>query len=124
MADVNGDGSLRIRGIDMSRRVLLVVGLSAALGVTAYATGPTFRPDVIFKGSTLTAWTPIGAADWKAQNGEIVGTPKAPAGGWLVLNRSFEDVGVFSNITCDAGCKAGILLRAEKVVVVQHRVAA
>src|SRR5262245_25795807 len=98
----------------MSKRVLLLVSLSVAAGVSAYAAGPTFRPDFIFKGSALTGWTPIGAADWKAQNGEIVGTPKTPAGGWLVLNKSFEDIGVFSNITCDAGCKAGILLRAEK----------
>src|SRR5262245_48387779 len=98
----------------MSTRVLGVVAISVALGLSAYAAGPTFRPDFIFKGSTLTGWTPIGGADWKAQNGEIVGTPKSPAGGWLVLNRSFEDVGVFTNITCDAGCKAGILMRAEK----------
>src|SRR5262245_28396945 len=98
----------------MRKRMLNIVMLIMVLGISAYAAGPTFRPDFIFKGSALTGWTPIGAADWKAQNGEIVGTPKSPAGGWLVLNKSFEDVGVFSNITCDADCKAGILMRAEK----------
>jgi hypothetical protein len=98
----------------MSKRAAFVVAISVALGLCAYAAGPTFRPDFIFKASTLAGWSPLGAGDWKAVNGEIVGTPKTPAGGWLVLNKSFEDVGVFSNITCDAGCKAGILLRAEK----------
>ena len=54
------------------------------------------------------------AASWRAQNGEIIGTPKAPAGGWLVLNKSYQDVALFTNLTCLSGCKAGLLLRAEK----------
>ena len=39
---------------------------------------------------------------------------KQPGGGWLVLNKSYQDVAVFSNVTCTGGCKAGVLLRAEK----------
>ena len=68
----------------------------------------------MFKGSALTGWSPLGQADWRAQNGEIVGTPKQPDGGWLVLNKSYQDVAVYTNVTCAAGCKAGVLLRAEK----------
>src|SRR5262245_26681844 len=99
----------------MSKRPLVVTALCVAVGLTAYAAaGPTFRPDFVFKGAALTGWTALGAAEWRGQNGEIVGTPKTPSGGWLVLNRSFEDVGVFSNLLCEAGCKAGVLLRAEK----------
>ena len=56
----------------------------------------------------------MGDADWKAQNGEIIGTPKQPGGGWLVLDKSFQDVALFTNVTCTGGCKAGVLLRAEK----------
>ena len=97
----------------MSRRSFVVI-VSCVLAWSVHAVGPTFRPDVIFKGSTLTGWTPLGDVEWKAVNGEITGTPKQPGGGWLVLDKSFQDVAVFSNVTCTGGCKAGVLLRAEK----------
>ena len=98
----------------MSRTASAVVIVICALVLSINAAGPTFRPDVVFKGSTLTGWTPLGDADWKAQNGEIIGTPKQPGGGWLVLDKWFQDVAVFSNVTCAGGCKVGVLLRAEK----------
>jgi hypothetical protein len=69
----------------------------------------------MFKGSTLTGWHPIGEADWHAANGEIVGTAKpGAAGGWLMLDKSLQDVAVFTSFKCAADCKAGLLLRAEK----------
>jgi hypothetical protein len=40
--------------------------------------------------------------------------PQQAGGGWLVLNKSFEDVGFYANIHCAGGCRTGILLRAEK----------
>ena len=76
--------------------------------------GPTFRADVIFQGSALTGWHKLGNADWKAVNGEIIGTPKDASGGWLVLDKSFQDVGFYANVTCTGGCKTGLLMRAEK----------
>ena len=57
--------------------VLVVLDVSTA--------GPTFRPDYRFSGTALTGFKPIGQADWKVQNGEIVGTPKDAAGGWPLL---------------------------------------
>jgi hypothetical protein len=98
----------------MQRMLGLLLVLSAGGVVSTLAAGPTFRPDVVFSGSALTGWSPMGAADWRAQNGEIVGTPKSPGGGFLVLNRSYQDVALFTNLTCTGGCKAGVLLRAEK----------
>jgi hypothetical protein len=98
----------------MARRRFLVVLVTVLVAVSTYAAGPTFRPDTIFKGSSLTGWTPLGQAEWRAQNGEIVGTPKSPEGGWLLVNKSFQDVAIFANVTCSAPCKAGVLLRAEK----------
>jgi hypothetical protein len=95
-------------------RLWLAAVMSTMLVWSLNAAGPTFRPDFVFRGSALTGWTPIGDADWKAQNGEIIGTPKQPGGGWLVLDKSFQDVAVFSNVTCTGECKAGVLLRAEK----------
>ena len=63
--------------------------LAAASGVMA--AGPTFRADYRFTGTSLSGFTPLGQADWKVQNGEIVGTPKDPerrlaAGDWQVIS--------------------------------------
>ena len=49
------------------------------------------------------------------QNGEIVGTPKDPSGGWLlVTGKEFQDLQMYASVKCAAGCKAGYLMRAEK----------
>jgi hypothetical protein len=93
---------------------IATASLSLLFAITVFTAGPTFRPDTIFKGNALTGWAPLGSATWRATNGEIVGTPTTPEGGWLVLDKSFQDVAVFTNVTCAAGCKAGVLLRAEK----------
>ena len=73
-----------------------------------------FVPDWTFKGSALTDWQPIGQTDWRAQNGEIVATPKSADGGWLVLNQSFQDVQLAASVRCTGACKPGVLIRAEK----------
>lgn len=99
-------------------RVRVVAGLSVLM-LAAIAplsgVGPTFKPDATFKGSSLTGWHVLGPGDWKAQNGEITGTPQAGgAGSWLVLNHSYQDAAIFAAFRCAEGCKTGILLRAEK----------
>jgi hypothetical protein len=100
------------------RRHLLSCGLGMTLvvamvfGVRA-AGPPDFVPDATFTGSSLSGWRPVGAADWSAENGEIVGRPRpGSAGAWLVMDKSFEDVQWFANIRCTGACKAGVLLRA------------
>jgi hypothetical protein len=60
----------------MSRTLSALVIVISALVLSMDAAGPTFRPDVVFRGSALTGWTPLGDADWRAQNGEIIGTSK------------------------------------------------
>ena len=79
-----------------------------------FGVGPTFHPDATFKGSNLAGWRAVGQADWTAQNGEIVGTPKSAGGGWLMLDRSYQDVAFYASFRCTGGCKTGVLLRAEK----------
>ena len=98
----------------MTRHIARTSLVISVLAASVYAAGPTFRPDVIFRGSSLTGWASLGQADWRAQNGEIVGTPRQPVGGWLVLEKSYQDVAFYSTLSCTAGCKAGVLLRAEK----------
>jgi hypothetical protein len=97
------------------RFVVLLTAVLACSGVAlVFGGGPTFHPDAIVQGSALTGWHTLGQADWKMQNGEIVGTPKAPGGGWLVLDKSYQDVGVFASFECTEGCRTGVLMRAEK----------
>src|SRR5262249_46384956 len=83
------------------------------LGLQA-ADPPDFKADATFTGSSLAGWHVLGQADWKAQNGELVGRPTSESGGWLMMNRSFQDLQFYANVRCDAACKIGVLLRAEK----------
>ena len=74
----------------------------------------TFAPDWTFKGSALTGMQQIGQATWRAENGEIVGTPTAPDGGWLLLDKGYQDVQFAASYRCAAGCTAGVMVRSEK----------
>jgi Domain of Unknown Function (DUF1080) len=95
-------------------QVVLIAAAAVLLGAgPGGATSKNFLPDTLFKGSALTGWRVLGQADWRANNGEIQGTPK-DGGGWLMLDRSYQDVGFFASFQCAEGCKAGVLLRAEK----------
>jgi hypothetical protein len=79
------------------------------------AGGPrNFVPDWTFTGNALTGWQSVGQADWRVENGEIVGRPKSPEGGWLVLNQQLQDVQVTTMFRCVTGCSAGVMVRAEK----------
>jgi len=101
----------------MVRMRSLPIGVAAVLLVMAIplsGTRSTFVPDWTFKGSTLTGWQVLGQADWRAVNGELIGTPKSPEGGWLVLDKSFQDIQLGADFRCTGGCKTGVLLRAEK----------
>ena len=96
-----------------------VFGFTAIAGLLLLApvvgVGPSFRPDGTVKGSTLAGWHPLGQADWRVQNGEIVGTARpGGSGGWLVLDHSYQDVGLYASFKCTGGCKTGVLFRAEK----------
>lgn len=77
--------------------------------------GPSseFQPDFVFAGSSIAGLQTLGSGDWRATNGEIVGSAK-PGGGWLVLGRSYQDVQFFSHIRCAGPCKAGLMFRMTK----------
>ena len=82
--------------------------------IPVFASGPSFHPDVTMSGANLGGWHTFGQADWRAENGEIVGTPRQGAGGWLVLDKSYQDILFYSEYKCSGGCVTGLLLRAEK----------
>ncbi len=94
------------------KRLLLLAALLSS--VPGFATGPSFHPDTTFSGSNLNGWHTFGQAAWRAEKGEVIGTPKQGAAGWLVLDRSYQDIGVFTQFRCTGACDTGVLLRAEK----------
>ena len=99
----------------MFRRIAVAAGLAVAMTFTPLtATRGTFVPDWTFKGSTLDGWHAVGEASWKAADGVLVGTPKSTDGGWLVLDKSLQDVQFGFELRCTGGCRTGVLLRAEK----------
>jgi hypothetical protein len=99
----------------MSRHWVSAFIAALALSQITFASGPThFRANPVFNGTSLAGWKPVGQAEWRVEKGEIVGTPTAPGGGWLVLDTSYQDTGFFASFRCASGCKTGVLLRAAK----------
>ncbi|HEX9367887.1 MAG TPA: family 16 glycoside hydrolase [Vicinamibacterales bacterium] len=99
----------------MFRRIALAVWLAIPFTLAPLtATRGTFVPDWSFKGSTLAGWHALGQAEWKAAGGVLIGTPKSPEGGWLLLDKSLQDVQLGFEVRCTGGCRTGALLRAEK----------
>lgn len=104
----------------LDMRTAALAGTIAALTLSGAAhaqqsPAPDFIPDYTFDGSQLTGWRPLGQADWRAQNGVITGTARpGGGGGWLVFDRSYQDVALFSRFRCTGSCDAGVLLRAER----------
>ena len=94
--------------------IAAALAAAASGSIIIHGASKNFAPDAVFAGSSLNGWQSIGKASWRAENGEIVGTPTAPGGGWLLSNQSYEDVAVFTSFRCVAGCRTGMLLRAEK----------
>lgn len=76
--------------------------------------GLSFVPDFRFAASNLNGWHPLGNADWRAEKGEITAAAKPGKSGWLLLDRSFQDVGFHALFKCAPGVEAGVLFRAEK----------
>src|SRR5688572_27524865 len=104
----------RQHGFVRSIAIATACTVGLVLGVRA-ADPPNFKPDGTFKGSALTGWQVVGDAVWTAQNGEIIGKAKpGTSGGWLVLDKRFQDVRLYLNYRCSGECKSGVLLRAKK----------
>src|SRR5947208_4478606 len=79
-----------------------------------FAATHDFIPDFTFQGSSLNGWHAVGHANWRAGNGEIIATPQTSDGGWLMLDKGYQDVKFYTEVRCADKCDAGVLLRAEK----------
>jgi len=83
----------------------------AALASASAAAPANFEPDGTFTGSNLNGWHTLGQATWKANAGEITGSGK----GWLVFEKSYQDIQVEASWRCSGECRPGLLFRAEKM---------
>ncbi len=101
--------------LDRVRLAAVFAAITLLVIAPLFGIGPTFKPDAAFKGSKLSGWHTLGPADWKAENGEITGAVGTGGqGGWLMLDRSYQDAAFYASFRCSEGCKTGVLLRAEK----------
>jgi len=100
---------------DVRRLILCVAAIAIMWVPVPEGARWNFIPDWTFKGGDLKKdWTVIGQATWKAVDGEVIGTPTSPEGGWLVLNKGLQDFQFGADLKCAAACKAGVLVRARK----------
>src|SRR4051812_41794535 len=99
----------------MSKRysILVAAGLSLCVGIGAFTEAEKHHELEPVPANDLGAWHKLGDANWRVENGEIVATPSSN-GGWLVLNKSLQDVNVTTSFRCSTPCETGVLLRAEK----------
>jgi len=84
-----------------------------ALFCVLLAASHDFVPDLVFRGSSLNGWHTLGATQWKAAEGGITASPNGRSG-WLVLDKSYQDLEFYTDFRCAGSCEAGVLFRAEK----------
>jgi hypothetical protein len=96
----------------MTFRTGLLTAVACSAASSFLLANRNFVPDWTFTGAGLTPFRTVGHATWKAANGEIVGTPTSPAGGWLVLDKTLQDVQFAADVRCTNDCTAGVMLRA------------
>ncbi len=99
--------------IRLAAALIITIVSVAGLERSTHA-NKNFIPDWTFTGSSIADTEQLGAAKWTAQNGEVIGTPSSPDGGWLLFTHPLQDVQMATSFQCAAGCQAGLLLRLEK----------
>jgi len=74
-----------------------------------------FIADFLFEGSSLEGWRTLGSEEWHAKNGEIQAYPHGEGGGWLILDRNYQDLDFYTEFRYTGACNVGLLFRAEKI---------
>src|SRR5690242_12770807 len=102
-------------GFLLARTTTAVAALLFISGVMA-AQPQSSRQTVeqkVFNGNSLSGWHTLGGADWRVDNGAIVGTVRNGSGGWLILDEVYGNATVTMSFECNQ-CEPGLLLRSEK----------
>jgi hypothetical protein len=74
----------------------------------------TFLPAKRLDARGLEGWQMVGPGQWRVQNGEYVGQATGGRTSWLMLGESHQNFELSTSFQCPAGCKTGVLVRAEK----------
>ena len=92
-----------------SRRLILAASVALLLvPVSQEATlTTTVHP---FDGTSLGGWHTLGAATWRVESGAITASAKSGSGGWLILDKGYEDIIFKFSFQCGS-CEGGVLLR-------------
>ncbi len=99
----------------LARTITAVAALLCISGLMA-AQAPSSRQTVeqrVFNGTSLTGWHTLGGAEWRVDNGAIVGTVRNGADGWLILDEVYGNATVTMSFECNQ-CESGLLARSEK----------
>jgi len=99
--------------MSIHRTCLFAVSLGVVTVAAVQAQTPSFAPDAVFQGSTLAGWHSVGGAGWSADHGVVSGDG-ARGSGWLMLDHSYQDTGIYTQFKCQGACDTGVLLRAHK----------
>ena len=68
----------------------------------------------VFDGTSLAGWHALGGADWRVDNGDLVGTVRNGAGGWLVLDSVYGPSTLTIGFECK-NCEPSLMIRSGKV---------
>ena len=91
----------------MSRKPLISTIVAVPVLLSAiFAATHDFVPDFTFTGSSLSGWHTLGHATWRAENGQITAIPQNPDGGWLILDKGYQDVEMYTEFNCGDKCEA------------------
>ena len=71
----------------------------ASISALLFAAPRNFVPDFVL-GSSVAGLRTIGQASWQAGQGELTATPRNSSGGWLVLDKSYQDVQFYTELRC------------------------
>src|SRR4029077_5812467 len=95
-------------GLTSTKTLISTIAAVGGLLSAIFAATHEFIPDFAFRGSSLAGWHTLGHASWRAGNGEITGKAEMQDGGWLVLDKSYQDVKFYAEFRCDGNCDAGV----------------
>ena len=96
----------------------LAAAVTAALATPAHfpdrRASKNFVPDVVFTRLDADGLAHDGRGDVARGERRDRRHARSGRGGWLVADRSYQDVAFFASFRCAEGCATGVLLRAEK----------
>jgi hypothetical protein len=90
-----------------------VVAPTAVVLLFAAHAGLPQEMSPVFDGTSLAGWHTVGGAQWRVENGDIVGTVHNGSEGWLVMDSVYGPAELTASFECN-NCQPSVLVRSEK----------